>query len=83
MTAQEKKETKSKGSQKVPYFYDVEVTDLDGNTFTINSTVPGPIRVEISHMSHPAYNPDKIVERKAKGRMEKFLEKQKKMENMK
>jgi ribosomal protein L31 len=66
--------------KKIQYYTGVEVTDLDGNTFTINSTVPGPMRVEICHISHPAYNPDKKIERKAKGHMEKFLEKQKRME---
>lgn len=76
------KTTEKAGKKTVPYHYDVQVTDLDGNTFTINSTVPGPIKVETCHLSHPAYNPDKVIERKAKGRMEKFLEKQKRMESM-
>ncbi len=74
MAAEEKKK------KKIPYHTDVEVVDLDGNKFTINSTLPGPIKVETSHMSHPAYNPDKKIERKAKWHMEKFLEKQKRME---
>ncbi len=73
--AAEKKVKKS-----VPYYQKVEVTDIDGNSFLINSTIEGPLRVETSFMSHPAYNPDRVVERKAKGRMEKFLEKQKRMD---
>ncbi len=71
-------ETKTK--KKIAYFTGVEVTDLDGNKFTINSTKQGPIKAEICHLSHPAYNPDKKIERKAKWHMEKFLEKQKRME---
>jgi len=69
-----------KAKKKIQYHIGVEVSDFDGNTFTINSTNPGPLRVEECHMSHPAYNPDKKIERKAKGHMEKFLEKQKRME---
>jgi len=69
-----------KAKKKIQYHTGVEVTDFDGNTFLINSTSPGPLRVEVCHMSHPAYNPDKKIERKAKGHMEKFLEKQKRME---
>jgi ribosomal protein L31 len=76
MTTEVKEKKKKLNLQ---YHTGVQVTDLDGNTFTINSTSPGPMRVEICHMSHPAYNPDKKIERKAKGHMEKFLEKQKRM----
>jgi len=76
--AAEKKERKP-----LSYHQKVEVTDIDGNTFYINSTSEGPLRVETSFMSHPAYNPDRVVERKAKGRMEKFLEKQKRMDAIK
>ena len=72
-----------KKKKKIAYHTDVEVVDIDGNKFTINSTSPGPIKAEVSHMSHPAYNPDKKIERKAKGHMEKFLEKQKRMESKK
>lgn len=74
--------TTNQGKKKITYYTGVEVNDFDGNTFTINSTNPGPLRVEICHMSHPAYNPDKKIIKKAKGHMEKFLEKQKKMAGM-
>jgi ribosomal protein L31 len=34
-------------------------------------------------MSHPTYNPDQVIEKVAKGRVEKFQEKMKRMEAMK
>lgn len=75
-----KADTPAGEKKNIAYYTNVEVTDFDGNTFVINSTHPGPLRVETCHLSHPAYNPDKKVERKAKGHMEKFLEKQKRMD---
>ena len=65
------------------YYENVKVVDLQGNEFFINSTVPGPIKIEESHLTHPTYNPDMKIERVAKGRMEKFLEKQKRIATMK
>lgn len=83
MAAEKAKKAKTESTgekKKIAYYTNVEVTDFDGNTFVINSTHPGPLRVETCHLSHPAYNPDKKIERKAKGHMEKFLEKQKRMD---
>lgn len=78
MAKQEAKQKKA-----INYYQQVEVVDIDGNTFFINSTLEGPLKVEVCHLSHPAYNPTRVVERKAKGRMEKFLEKQKKVDALK
>lgn len=64
------------------YFKDVEVNCICGASFTINATVPGPIKVESCHKCHPAYNKNQVIKKVAKGRMEKFLEKQKKIETM-
>ena len=64
------------------YYNDVEVNCICGATFTINTTVPGPIKVETCYKCHPTYNKDKVIKKVAKGRMEKFLEKQKKIETM-
>lgn len=64
------------------YFNDVEVNCICGASFTINTTVPGPIKVETCYKCHPAYNKDKVIKKVAKGRMEKFLEKQKKIDAM-
>lgn len=59
-----------------PYHNDVEVTCICGASFTINTTVPGPIRVETCNQCHTAFNKDKQVKKVIKWRMEKFLEKQ-------
>jgi large subunit ribosomal protein L31 len=64
------------------YYNDVEVSCICGATFAINTTVPGPIKVETCYKCHPTYNKDKVIKKVAKGRMEKFLEKQKKIETM-
>ncbi len=64
------------------YYNDVEINCICGAKFTINTTVPGPVRVESCYKCHPAYNKDKVIKRVAKWRMEKFLEKQKKIETM-
>ena len=62
------------------YFKDVEVNCICGATFPINSTIPGPIKLESCHKCHPTYNKNLVIKKVAKGRMEKFLEKQKKIE---
>lgn len=64
------------------YFKDVEVNCICGATFKINSSVPGPIKLETCYKCHPAYNKNQVIKKAAKGRMEKFLEKQKKIETM-
>ena len=58
------------------YYYDVLVTCICGATFKINTTVPGPIKVETCRFCHPAFNENKEVKKVIKWRMEKFLEKQ-------
>ncbi|HCB51104.1 TPA: 50S ribosomal protein L31 [Patescibacteria group bacterium] len=65
------------------YFKDVEVNCICGESFTINTTVPGPIKVETCYKCHPIYNKDKVIKKVIKGRMEKYLEKQKKIDSMK
>ena len=58
------------------YFKDVPVQCICGAEFTVNATVPGPIKVETCNQCHPAFNKDKVVKKVIKWRMEKFLEKQ-------
>ena len=65
------------------YFKDVEVNCICGAKFTVNATIPGPLKVETCYQCHPAFNKDKVIKKVIKGRMEKFLEKQKKMDNIK
>lgn len=65
-----------------PQMHVCQVADINGFDFEIMTTIPGPIKVETSHLSHPTYNPDKVIKKATKGRMEKFLEKQKKMANL-
>ncbi|MDR0369960.1 MAG: 50S ribosomal protein L31 [Candidatus Peribacteria bacterium] len=63
-----------------PYHKDVEVTCICGATFTVNATVSGPIKVETCYQCHPAFNENKEVKKVVKGMMEKYLEKQKRIE---
>lgn len=65
------------------YFKDVEVNCICWASFTINTTVRGPIKVESCHKCHPTYNKDKVIKKVIKWRMEKYLEKQKKMDAIK
>lgn len=65
------------------YFKDVEVTCICDAKFTVNATVPGPIKVETCYQCHPAFNKDRVVKKVVKGRMEKFLEKQKRIDSIK
>ena len=62
------------------YHKDVTVTCICGATFTVNTTVPGPIKLETCYQCHPAFNKDRVVVRPVKGMMEKYLEKQKRIE---
>ncbi len=59
-----------------------KVVCICGHTFTVNSTVAWPIKLENCPNCHPTYTgkEQKIV---VKGRMEKFLEKQKRIDAMK
>ena len=59
------------------------VSCICGATFTVNTTVPGPIKVETCYQCHPAFNKDKVIKKVVKGRMEKFLEKEKRMASLK
>lgn len=89
---EKKIEKKAKTDKKVPsisdkkhgdYYNDVEVNCICGANFTINTTVPGPIKVETCYQCHPSYNKDKTIKKVIKGRLEKFLEKQKRIDAMK
>ncbi len=65
------------------YYKDVVVSCICGATFKINTTIPGPIKVETCYQCHPAFNKDKVIKKVIKGRMEKYLEKEKKIASMK
>jgi ribosomal protein L31 len=58
----------------------VEVNCICGATFKVNATVSGPIKVETCYQCHPAFNQNKEVKKVVKGMMEKYLEKQKRIE---
>ena len=60
-----------------------KVVDINGYEFEIVSTMEGPLKVETSHLSHPIYNPNMAVKKVVKGRLEQFLEKQKKIDKIK
>ena len=62
------------------YYKEVTVSCICGATFTINATVPGPIKVETCYLCHPTFNKNKEVKKVVKGRMEQYLEKQKRIE---
>lgn len=63
------------------YHQDVEVVCISGHTFTVNAAVEGPIRVEVCPQCHPTYTGTK-TKQVAKGRMEKFMERQKKIDKL-
>ena len=65
------------------YHNEVEVSCICGAKFNINTTVAWPIKVETCYQCHPVYNKDKVIKKVIKGRMEKFLEKQKKIDKIK
>lgn len=65
------------------YHQDVKVQCICGAEFEINTTVAGPVKVETCYQCHPIFNKDKVIKKVIKGRMEKFLEKQKRMDEMK
>jgi ribosomal protein L31 len=62
------------------YHDEVAVNCLCGNSFVISATIPGPVKVETCPKCHTVYNKWIVVAKVIKGRMEKFLEKQKKIE---
>lgn len=59
----------------------VNVQCICWNKFTVSSTVQGPIKIESCPKCHPTYTGKKET-RVAKWRIEKFKEKQKKIEAM-
>ena len=63
------------------YYENVEVICICGNKFTVNAAVPGPIKIESCPACHPVYTWERTTT-VVKGRMEKFLEKQKKIEEL-
>ncbi|MFZ2151436.1 MAG: 50S ribosomal protein L31 [Candidatus Absconditicoccaceae bacterium] len=65
------------------YYQDVVVNCICGASFSINATIKGPVKVETCYQCHPAFNKDRVIKKVVKGRMEKFLEKQKKIDSMK
>jgi len=65
------------------YYKGVKVQCVCGAEFTVNATVPGPIKVETCYQCHPVFNKDRVVKKVVKWRMEKFLEKQSKIDAMK
>ena len=65
------------------FINDVEVSCICWANFTISTTIPGPIKVETCNQCHPAFNKDKVVKKVNKWRMDKFLEKQKKIDAIK
>ncbi len=56
------------------------VNCICGNTFSISSTEKGPLKVESCPACHPAYNKGLVIKQVTKGRMEKYLEKQKRID---
>jgi ribosomal protein L31 len=63
-----------------PQYHDeVKVICISWHEFTVSAAVAGPIKVEACPKCHPTYTwvKRKVVE---KGRMQKYLEKQKRME---
>ena len=62
------------------YHKDVEVQCICGSTFTINTTIAWPIKTETCYKCHPLFNNNVEVKKVIKGRMEQFLEKQKRMD---
>lgn len=63
------------------YHKDVQVTCICGNTFTVNAAVAWPLKVESCPKCHPTYTGKKET-RVVKWRIEKFLEKEKKMKQL-
>jgi len=65
------------------YYQDVVVNCICWASFSINATIKWPIKVETCYQCHPAFNKDRVIKKVVKWRMEKFLEKQKKIDSMK
>lgn len=63
------------------YTDEVQVTCICGATFTVSAATKGPIKVETCPNCHPIYTGKKET-KVIKWRMEKFLEKQKRIDSM-
>ena len=48
------------------YYKDVKVQCVCGAEFTVNATVPGPIKVETCYQCHPVFNKDRVVKKVVK-----------------
>lgn len=64
------------------YHRGVQVVCICGKTHDINAAIAGPIKIESCPNCHPLYTGKKET-KIVKGRMEKFLEKQKRIDAMK
>jgi len=64
------------------YHDDTQVQCICGNAMTVSSAVAWPIKIENCPSCHPTYT-GKVETKVVRGRMEKFLEKQKRMEALK
>ncbi|NCQ82038.1 50S ribosomal protein L31 [bacterium] len=64
------------------YYSHVEAECICGNKFEVSTTIKGPIKLEICYDCHPVYNKDKAIKKVIKGRLEKFLEKEKKIKQI-
>lgn len=64
------------------YYKDVEVVCICGNKFTVSAAVQWPVKIESCPACHTIYTgKEKTIV--AKGRMEKYLERQKKIDALK
>jgi len=59
--AQSSKTTKKSDTRHGSYHHGVEVKCICGAEFTINATVPGPVKVETCYQCSPVYNKDKVI----------------------
>jgi len=75
--------TKKNDKKHWTFFDNIQVDCICGNSFSIWSTIQWPLKTETCYSCHPAYNKDKVVKKVSKWRMEKFLEKQKKINSIK
>lgn len=57
------------------YHQDVQITDIDGNNFTVSGATVKSLKVDVSYVNHPAYNKGMKKEIKVRGRFQAFQEK--------
>lgn len=82
MVKDEKKQINDKRGIHGDYFFGVQVECICGHSFTVNDTIPWPIKMETCYHCHPVYNKENAMKKVSKGRMEKFMEKQKRVEKL-